>query len=187
MKLADSVTGYGVVTRGLHWALAILIAAQLGLAAVFTQWLVDGAGHSLALMLHESIGLVILVLGIAFILWRCCNPKPTLGSLPVWQRVLATLVHSALYAAIVAQPVFGILMSFGFGFSVPFFGLFSLPAWIPVSETAASSLATLHEITGIYIVGGFVGLHIAAAIYHAMIRRDGVLRRMSSARASRSI
>lgn len=182
MTIRDTNGSYGWITRVLHWALFVFIAAQLLLALLFTHWLSGGA-RATTLWLHQSLGLLILVTGVTFIVWRLNNPRPTLAHLPVWQRGLASLVHVLIYAAIIAQPVFGILMNFGYGFGIPFFGLFKVPAFLPVSQSAGSFFLSAHIINGVLVILPLLGLHILGALYHALARRDGIMRRMWSGRA----
>src|SRR5699024_4811153 len=95
------------------------------------------------LFLHKSLGVVILVLGLAFIVWRWAGPKPSLGGLPVLQRLLARLVHFVIYIMIIVQPVLGLLAVFANGKAVPVFGWFDIPA-APVSESVGNFAFMLH-------------------------------------------
>lgn len=192
--MKDSRTHYGVVSRFLHWLLAILIIAQFSLVVVFT-WIAPEPGgehhhhehqaagfHETLMMLHKSVGLLILLFGLIFIIWRVTQPKPSLEASPAWQRGLAGLVHLVLYAIIIAQPVFGILMVTSSGQPIPFFGLFSVPAFVSLGEQAGSIFGTLHAFTGWWIVLIALGIHLIGSLYHHFIVRDGVLRRMWSGR-----
>lgn len=182
MTIRDTTSSYGWLTRVLHWVLFVLIAFQLLLALLFTHWLSGGA-HALALWLHQSLGLLILAVGVVFIVWRLNNPRPTLAHLPVWQRGLALLVHALIYAAVIAQPIFGILMNFGGGFGIPFFGLFTVPAFLPVGRAAGGFFLQAHITNGVLVILPLLGVHIVAALYHVLVRRDGVMRRMLLGRA----
>lgn len=188
--MKDSTTHYGQISRCMHWLLALLIIAQFSLVFVFT-WIAseDSGGshhhehqaaglHETLMMLHKSVGLLILLFGLALIIWRVTQPKPSLQEHPVWQRLLARVVHFVIYAVIIAQPVFGALMVTSNGQSMPFFGLFSIPAFIALGEQAGSTLGALHAFTGWWIVLIALALHITGSLFHHFVHKDDVLKRM---------
>ncbi len=179
--MKDTKTNYGSVSRFLHWLLAILIIVQFSLVVAFTWIAPEHQGSGLletTMMLHKSTGLLVLLFGLIFILWRITQAKPSLEAIPAWQRGLARLVHIVLYAIIAAQPVFGILMVTSSGQPVPFFGLFSVPPFVSLGEQAGSIFGSLHAFTGWWIILIALGLHIAGSLYHHFVRKDDVLRRM---------
>ncbi|MBH02629.1 MAG: hypothetical protein CMP08_08645 [Xanthomonadales bacterium] len=193
--MKDSTTHYGLVSRFLHWLLALLIIAQFSLVFVFT-WIVPEHGgehhhhehqaaslHETVMMLHKSVGVLILLFGLILIAWRLTQPKPSLQSDPAWQRMLARVVHVVIYMIVIAQPIFGILMVTSHGQSIPFFGLFSIPAFITLGEQVGATLGTLHAFTGWWLVLIALGVHIAGSLYHHFVRKDDVLTRMWRGRA----
>ncbi|WP_111747158.1 cytochrome b [Salinisphaera orenii] len=188
--MKDSTTHYGLVSRLLHWLLALLIIAQFSLVLVFT-WIAPEPGgghhhhehqgaslHETVMMLHKSIGVLILLFGLVLIVWRLTQPKPSLQATPAWQRLLARFVHLVIYVVVIAQPVFGILMVTSTGHSIPFFGLFSIPAFITLGGQAGATLGLLHAFTGWWIILIALGVHIAGSLYHHFVRKDDVLTRM---------
>lgn len=186
--MKDSKTHYGLISRILHWLLAILIIAQFSLVFIFT-WVVpehggehhnhEGAGlHETVMMLHKSVGLLILLFGLVLFIWRFTQPKPSLEADPPWQRGLARPVHAVIYVVVIAQPVFGVLMLASEGQSTPFFGLFEIPVFIALGEQAGSIFDTLHAFVGWWVILTVLGLHIAGSLYHHFVKKDDVLRRM---------
>ena len=188
--MKDSTRHYGLISRSLHWGLALLIIVQFSLIFAFT-WLVPETGgeheahehetaglHATLMMLHQSIGVLILLFGLILLVWRFTQPKPSLQDDPPWQRLSARIVHLALYAIVIAQPVFGLLMVTAHGQAVPFFGLFSIPAFIRLGEEAGSVLGALHAFTGWWIVLIALAIHLIGSLYHHFVRKDDVLKRM---------
>ncbi len=186
--MKDSKTHYGLISRILHWLLAILIIAQFTLVFIFT-WVVpehggehhshEGAGlHETVMMLHKSVGLLILLFGLVLFIWRFTQPKPSLEADPPWQRGLARLVHAVIYVVVIAQPVFGVLMLASEGQSTPFFGLFEIPVFAALGEQAGSIFDTLHAFVGWWVILAVLGLHIAGSLYHHFVKKDDVLSRM---------
>ena len=126
---------------------------------------------------HFMLGLSVLVL----VLFRAVvnfigiapriQPDP-----PKWQKILAKLMHLALYALMISMPILGWLTLSAEGKVVPFFGL-QLPALVEASKSVASWAKEFHETGG--TIGYFlIGLHAAAGLFHHYLVRDNTLRRM---------
>ena len=101
--LRNSERRYGTVAIILHWLIALAIAVQLGLG-FFMERLAEGSFQRFeALQRHKSLGLTILILSVARLIWRLANPAPRAdpGLAPI-ERRLAGLVHFGLYFLIIA-------------------------------------------------------------------------------------
>jgi cytochrome b561 len=64
------------------------------------------------------------------------------------------------------------------GFDVTVFSLFTLPRLMATRTPGFGWTGDVHIILSWYVMLTFVGLHVAAALYHALVRRDRVLARM---------
>jgi cytochrome b561 len=53
-----------------------------------------------------------------------------------------------------------------------------LPEAIPKSEALQGPIMALHA-TGAFVLIALIVLHVAAALHHALLLKDGVLRRMT--------
>jgi cytochrome b561 len=128
------------------------------------------------------LGLTVLVLVVLRLLNRLAGAGPAVGPpLPLWQKMLASLVHLALYALMLAMPILGWLMLGAAGKPVPFFGL-RLPALLAENKDLARQLKEVHQTIG--TVGYFlIGTHALAALFHHYISRDNTLRRMLPGKA----
>ena len=103
---------------------------------------------------------------------RPCRPRrPTGSELSAW------LSHRLLYAFILILPIIGWLGSSAFGAPVHIYGLFDFPALIGPDKSLANILFAIH-IWGAFALAALVVLHIGAAFYHLLVRRDSVFRRM---------
>lgn len=176
--LKDSTARYGAVTKSFHWTLTLLIIGMLILGWVMADL---PAHSSLAKSLgsiHKSTGVLTLVLAVLFTLWRLVNPRPSLTQLPDWQRYLAHATHYLLYFILLAQPLAGLIMVMASGHAVNVYGLFTLPIWVPQSDSWKSAAHLFH--TGIlpWLIVLLLVLHVAGALYHQFVRHDSVLRRM---------
>lgn len=183
MKEPAPVAGlnYSATARWLHWltAAGVLVMLPLGLAMTYrgnTLDLWDGLTEALY-STHKLLGFLLLWLMAGRLLYRIMHgvPPDEPGLAPP-QRFAAHLVHWLLYGLLIVVPMLGWI-----GVSLfparEVFGLFSLPSLAAPDEVAAARVLGLHGTLAL-ITGGLVGLHVAAALYHRFVRRDGVLRRM---------
>jgi cytochrome b561 len=74
-------------------------------------------------------------------------------------------------------PLLGWAYSSAAGFPIVLFGQWPLPDFVPVSEALADALKPLHQWAA-YSMAALVVLHVAGALKHHFIDRDGLLRRM---------
>jgi cytochrome b561 len=86
-------------------------------------------------------------------------------------------VHGLLYVALLAQPILGWLATAAGGYPVQFFA-WNLPGLIGKDKTLSETLFSLHGVVGWVLVGLLV-LHIGGAMQHWLMKRDGVMQRMS--------
>jgi cytochrome b561 len=98
-------------------------------------------------------------------------------------RVLASLVHVTLYAVILAVLVTGWAAYRPSPFVPPaqLLGLIPMPAFPSTPSFGTGQYASLHRLL-VWVLVGLVGLHVAAAVFHAAILRDGVMGGILTAR-----
>ncbi|KNC91690.1 cytochrome b [Trabulsiella odontotermitis] len=174
------VTHFHPALRLLHWLMAAAILAMLfiGVAMVATV----SSLHSLLVAIHKPLGLMILVLVVVRLGLRFSTATPPLpGSLPAWQRVAAQASHWALYAMMLAQPLIGWAMLSAAGYPVTLGSRFILPPILPVNNDWYAILRPLHSLVAL-VLFATVMLHLAAALRHALVLRDGVFESMSGTR-----
>lgn len=167
----------------LHWTMAVLILGTL-VAGWFMVDLPLTPARVRLFNYHKWVGITILSLAAARLLWRLFHKPPALpGDLPRWQQRAARAVHWLLYGLFFAVPLAGWAYTSAAGFPVVYLGLVPLPDWVPVDKALAEQLATLHAVLA-YGLAAAVVLHIAATIRHALDgRRSHVVRRMFSLRS----
>lgn len=168
---------YGAIAQLFHWVIVGLIVTQFVLA-FRADSLPRGMKLITTLALHKSIGMTVLVLAVARLIWRWMNPVPAEPlSAPKWQRAAARVSHIALYALILILPLFGWIASSARNFSVSWFGIFTWPNLVEPNEAMFKLFQTAHAILA-WTLFAVALLHIAAALKHHFIDRDNVLRRM---------
>lgn len=170
--------GYSTTSRLFHWGMALLILATIPAGLLMVQ---SGIGRSLqdALFLyHKNVGVLLLVLVVARLIWRALTPAPALpDALPGWQANLARLTHALLYVLLIAVPLAGYVRVRAGGFPIESLDAIGLPSLVPRSDTLAALAKTAHYFAGMAIIA-ILALHIGAALYHLFIRRDGVFARI---------
>jgi len=173
-----AVTGrYTALAQWLHWVSAALMLAVLVLAWVMESLPNGDASRPTMVMLHKSVGMTILALTAARLVWRAIHPPPAAAHWATWESMAAKVSHWLLYLVMLAMPLSGYLMSAGRGRAIPYFGLFDVPLLAPATDAIWRIGATVHAV-GHWALYGLVALHIAAAVWHVAIRRDGTLDRM---------
>lgn len=162
------------VTLGLHWLIAMLIAAAYAASSLIE----DGPGRTWAMNLHGSLGLAVFGLSLLRILWRGFARHPAPVAMPALMARLANLAHVALYVMMLATPALGLLALWAGGQGLSLFGLLTLPSPMAASRGLTEFLEGAHELAANALVA-LALLHAAAAIFHQYILRDHLLERMT--------
>jgi cytochrome b561 len=169
---------YTIVAVVLHWFLAVVIV----LGFLIGLQMSDEPPSPLRVRwinYHKWIGVTILGLSVLRLLWRFSHPPPTLPeSMQAWQRIASNWVHRALYLFFFIVPVAGWAYSSALGFHVVYLGLIPLPDLAPKDKALADVLIQVHA-TLAWTLAALVGLHVAAALKHHFLDKDGLLARMS--------
>lgn len=162
--------------RILHWLMAAMVLAMLYVGAGMVASL-DLRPTLLAL--HRPIGVTILVLVVVRLAYRLRNPPPSLpADLPRWQAHAATASHWLLYGLLFAMPLIGWSMLSAGAYPIVLWGGLQLPSIMPHSPTLYTILRTAHTWLAMLLFAAIL-LHIAAALFHAWVRRDGVFSAMT--------
>lgn len=170
-------THFPLSLRILHWLMAPLVLAMLliGVGMVASV----SPRHAMLVAIHKPLGAALLVLVLLRIAARLANRVPALPSdMPGWQRGAAHLSHLALYGLLLAQPLVGWTMQSAGGYPVVLWGGFELPALVAPSVQLHAVLRSTHTVLA-YSLFLLILLHLAAALFHALIRRDDVLPSMT--------
>ncbi|MEO8019046.1 MAG: cytochrome b [Pseudomonadota bacterium] len=177
MTFRNTKHSWGSLAKALHWIIVLLIINQWVIAER-ADALPNGLAKLQALGLHKSFGMTVLMLAVIRLAWRFMNPTPDLAAeTKPWERMLARLSHSLLYALIFAMPLSGWLMSSAKNFPVSWFKLFQFPDLVAPSEQTFHQMLDLHHLLFKILVGVAL-LHIAGAMKHHFYDKNDVLKRM---------
>jgi len=174
----NAQTEYRRTARLLHWGMAVLVLATIPAGFVMVQPDLDPSLQNALFLYHKNVGVLLLLL----VVWRAIHrwrhpPAPLPADVPGWQRGAAGLTHMTLYALLIAMPVAGYIRVRAGGFPIETLDWLGVPSLVPRSEALAETAKTVHFFGGIAIAG-LIALHVAAAAYHGIVRRDGVFSRM---------
>lgn len=152
----------------LHWLVALLVILALVAGKVILEPTPNSDPAKLtSLMGHMTIGGLIGALILIRLVVRLRSGTPPAAN------ALAPLVHWALYGLVILMVASGIAMSLGYGLpGIVFGGTGTLPAQFEGTPRAVHGL-----VSGALIL--LVLLHIAAGLYHGVIKKDGIMARMS--------
>ena len=162
--------------RLLHWGMALAIMAMLfiGVGMVASLSL-----RTTLIEIHRPLGICILLLALVRLYNRWRSPPPRLPSdLPRLQVLAAKSMHWLLYALMLAMPLLGWSMLSAGGYPVQMIDSLHLPAITPEDPALHAWLRSAHGVLG-YALFGLIVAHLAAALYHALVRRDGVFATMA--------
>jgi cytochrome b561 len=168
---------FTALQRLLHWLMAVCILAMLFIGVGMVSTVMPKYLPLIAI--HKSLGIAILVLVLIRLAVRLWYGAPALpADLPEPMKLAAYLSHYALYALMIAMPLLGWAMLSAAAYPVVVFEHTFLPAVLPQSD----SLHTLLWHAHFYLAFAFFALvlmHVAAALFHALVRRDGVFESMA--------
>jgi cytochrome b561 len=175
--MTSTAPGYTGTAKTLHWLIVLLLIAQFTFA-----WTMPHIGRdtpvTTLIRLHFTFGVVILSVAIVRLVWRATHgePAPEAG-LPRWQSLSGEIVHWLLYALLFVIPLLGWMDASRRGMPVVMFGL-ELPKLLETRAPGWGWTGDVHGLLANYLMLALVGLHVAAALYHHFVMRDGVLKRM---------
>ena len=159
-----------------HWltGLTFILVLCLGL---YMDYLPKSPEKWEIMGLHKSFGAIVFVVAVLRLLWRFKEGAITsMATLTRAQTILATSVHHLLLLATLSMPVSGILMSIGGGRGIDVFG-FSVIAASDKIEWLGSLGHNVH-VYSVNVVIVLLLLHIAGAVKHQVIDKDGTISRM---------
>lgn len=165
------------LARLLHWMMAPLIIAMLfiGVGMVATV----SRAHSTLIAIHKPLGIALLLLVVLRVGVRMTRGSPPLpDDLAIPQRMAARASHLVLYVLMAAMPLIGWAMLSAAGYPVTLMGSLHLPPIAPHNIELFATLRALHTWLA-FALFATVLVHLAAALFHGLIRRDGVFSSMA--------
>ena len=176
---------YTPVGTAFHWIMAAAVTYQLVGGWVMQRYLV-GPDKLEAYRLHTEVGLSLLALGVARLLWRMIVPGPINDAdNQGWKTTVAHAIHIAFYALFAVLPLSGWMMWSAIQPAEPLY----LAGVIPVPNMPFHNLspewqfwimdrALWVHVAGVIMLSLLVPGHALAAIKHHFWDKDDVLKGM---------
>lgn len=179
--MSGTRTRFTLLQRALHWLMAVCILAMLFIGVGMVSTVMPK--YLTLVSIHKPLGVAILVLALLRLVVRLIYGAPPLpADLPEPMKLAAHLSHYAFYALMIALPLIGWGMLSAAAYPIVLFAGVHLPAILPRSDSLHTLLWNAH----VYLAFAFFALillHVAAALFHALVRRDGVFEAMASVSA----
>jgi len=175
------VETYSRTARFLHWLTVALIAVQLPVGGYMTYrgntlnvWdaITGGLYNG-----HKLVGVTILLVVLCRLAYRLSHGAPAHEpTVEPWQRTASRLNHWGMYVLLICTPIAGYIGISLFP-ALDVFDVFSLPAVVAPDREASQTAFLVHGVLAA-LLALLVAVHVAAALFHYLVRKDNVLGRM---------
>lgn len=177
MSEPQSVARFPLLMRILHWLLAVLLLSMLFIGARMVTSLAD---YHRLVSLHRPLGVSILVLAVVrFVNRRLSTLPPFPVTMSQRERTIASLSEWLLYGLMIGLPLVGWAMLSAGSYPIVIYGSFHLPPILPANALLFAVLRRTHTGLAYLLFVAFLA-HLSAVLFHTLIVRDGLLRRMAS-------
>lgn len=178
MLITNTRLRFGLFSKLLHWATALLILGLIWLGWYMVDLTYYDKWYNASLHYHKSLGILALALAMVKLGWQVYTPAPgSLADLQPWEKTGAKLMHYLLWGMMLLIPVTGYLISTSAGKPIQLFNWFAIPAIVDVDEELRELAIDIHfylAYATLFLVAG----HAGAALKHHFINRDDTLKRM---------
>jgi len=174
MKILNSENRYGLISIIFHWSMALIIIVTFILGLNLKH---NYQYYYEVLMLHNSLGITILILAIFRVAWKFINIKPSpLPNKKILMK-LATTTHIIFYILFFLLPITGYFLTNLQGDTVSFYGI-SLPEILERNRDLKYYNHLVHDWLGNVLLVLFA-LHVLGALFHHIVIKDNTLRRIT--------
>jgi cytochrome b561 len=176
MTMSTRRRQFTAFSRLLHWTMAAMVLTMLGIGVAMVASLAD---YHVLVSIHRPIGIAILVLVAVRFVNRLLNPPPPLPTtMSRLERLAATGSEFTMYGLMFALPLVGWGMLSAAHYPIVLYGSLHLPAILPHNAMLHAALRKGHTTLAYGLFMMFVA-HVGAVLFHTLIVRDGLLKRMA--------
>ena len=176
--LKNTEDSYGSLTKFFHWVTALGIIAQFALVYIREYTPKEAPIHQTLMAVHKSLGMSLLFIIAAFIIWQLTNAKPKLpaGTRKI-EKILAYSAQGLLILGGLGMAISGYVFVTAYGRSIAWFNVFNWPMLITASDAIGEKFRDYHTVISYVMIAAFVA-HIAGNIKHHFILKNNVVKRM---------
>ena len=172
------MNGFGAGARLFHWLVVLLVLVQIPAGIAMIAPALEQGSIDRLFVLHKGLGVVLLVVVLARVLWRLTHPAPPMSeAIPELERRIATTAHWVIYAVLVVIAGSGYVHVVGDGFPIEMMDALGLPTLLPLMPEVASWASLVHRFSTFLLIA-LVAVHVAEVLRHHLVLRDGTLSRM---------
>ena len=166
----NAVLRYSNTAVAFHWitVLLVLFQAYLGFRFGMSE---PGPARDGIFVWHKTVGVVILLLVLARLIYRVKNPPPPFPpELASWERHAAVWNHRLFYTLLIAMPIVGFIAVSGFaqGKPTPLLGGIMVPTIPGIPKSTGEMAGEIHELAAFLLIALIV-LHVLAALKHQFV------------------
>ena len=177
MTVIHNRTEYTGIAKLFHWLILALLVVQFAIAWTMPDIGRDSVPTGL-IGWHLSVGAAILAVMIVRLAWRLTHPAPPApADLAPALATLSRVTHYLLYSVLIVLPILGWANASARGWAVKLFGVIPLPALMAKGSALGHSLGDVHATLATVLLA-IVALHVAGALYHAVVLKDRTVQRM---------
>ena len=167
---------FAAFSRFLHWTMAAMILTQLFVGVTMVAWLGD---YHVLVSIHRPLGIAILILVVVrFVNRQLTTLPPFPATMSLAERRLASATELTMYGLMFVLPLVGWGMLSAARYPIVLYGSWHLPFILPYNLTLHAVLRKAHSILA-YLFLLAIFAHVGAVLYHTLIVRDGLLKRMA--------
>src|SRR6266849_4111529 len=166
---------FAAFSRVLHWTMAVMVLTMLCIGVAMVVSLGD---YHVLVSIHRPLGIAILILVVVRFVNRLLNPPPPFpASMSCAERLAATASELAMYGLMLVLPLVGWGMLSAARYPIVLYGSVHLPFILPPSPALYAVLRKVHTVLDYLFFLTFLA-HFAAILFHTLVLRDGILKRM---------
>ncbi len=169
---------FGAGARLFHWLVLLLVLVQIPAGIAMIAPALEQGSIDRLFILHKGLGVVLLVVVVARVLWRLTHPAPPMSeAIPELERRIATMTHWVIYGVLIVIAGSGYVHVVGDGFPIEMMDALGLPTLLPLMPEVASWASLVHRFSTFLLVA-LVAVHVGEVMRHHLVVRDGTLERM---------
>jgi len=174
--MATQPLQFPAFSRLLHWTMAAMVLTMLCIGVAMVASLTD---YHVLVSIHRPLGIAILILVVVRFVNRLLNPPPPLpATMSRAERLAATASEYTMYGLMFVLPLVGWGMLSAARYPIVLYGSLHLPFILPHDAMLYSVLRKAHTVLAYLFFLTFIA-HFGAILFHTLIVRDGILKRMA--------